>query len=54
MRKLCSDHDCKYNEDCGYYGICKHPCMENVSNYSGIDRILVETCDMKEEEEIDE
>lgn len=50
MMKCCSDHQCKFNNDVGYYGICEHPCMANVGNYGGIDSILVETCDRKEKE----
>lgn len=50
MVKCCSDHSCKYNHGTGYYGICKHPSMENAVGYGGIDRILVETCGNKEKE----
>lgn len=50
MTICCSDHNCKYNHDCGYYGICEHPSVINnkVPGYGGITRILRETCKEKE------
>ena len=47
MRILCTDHNCKYCADTGYYGLCKKRSSEN-SGYGGIDRMLVETYDLCE------
>lgn len=46
MRVLCSDNQCIYNENTGYYSLCKLM-TDNSPGYGGIDRIYRETCDNK-------
>ena len=48
---LCADHLCKYNNGGGYYGICNHPVMTHPFYTGGVNRLLMNTCQLRETED---
>lgn len=45
---LCTDHLCRHNSGSGYYGLCKHPIVNQPMYTGGIDRMYMSTCKLKE------
>ena len=45
---LCADHTCKHNNGGGYYGICKNPVVNHPIYTGGVDRLLMNTCQLRQ------
>lgn len=45
---LCSDGGCRYNSGGGYYGLCKHPSLDQPHYTGGIDRLYRSSCKARE------
>lgn len=45
---LCADNLCKHNNGGGYYGICNHPVVTHPIYTGGVDRLLMNTCPLRE------
>lgn len=48
---LCADHNCKHNYGGGYYGACNNPIVNHPIYTGGVDRLLMNTCQLKETED---
>ena len=48
---LCSESNCIYGGNQGYYSVCNHLNAKNQYPYGGIDRIYLESCELAEHKE---
>lgn len=48
---LCADHLCRHNNGSGYYGICNHPVVTHPIYTGGVNRLMMNTCQLWETED---